>query len=255
MFNVSVPWFKKRLNNQEVSSVQQQEALTIFAQACSTNNQTQQYAWHWLKRWVQKRLYPWTSRYQSISEDLVQEGLITVWMALCQRRGYQSPPIVDTVAYYWQMVDLVEQHARNLSKKELRYWQKHALPPTDNTAPEAQWDTQVYTHAQELRSAHSLESINTEIADIHQCLSILLSTLQRQALWGQKAQWFLQQRFQLTDTLQPNMALVSSTITDHKPYQQKHIAQQLGISQQAVSGYEKRLLQYCQQVLQAYYPF
>lgn len=256
-------------------SVQQQATLNAFVQATGGSAKVQNDAWQCLRHWVQKRLYPWTHRYQSIAEDLVQEALITLWLVL-QHQPHKgkdsghynhqpSPPqaMCDAVLYYWQIVNKLEQQTRNLSKKELRYWQRHATTTvlditkgSGGGVSEMQWEAQVYAQAQGHPARNSgLEQISAEVADINQCLSVLLRALQRQAVWGEKAQWFLKTRFQLTETLQPNSVLSSSTTAEHKAYQQKYIAQQLGISQQAVSGYEKRLLQYCQQVLQAYYPF
>jgi hypothetical protein len=266
-------------------SAQQQAMLNTFVQAMHGNAKVQNNAWQCLKHWVQKRLYPWTHRYQSIAEDLVQEALITLWLALqhqpCKGNGCNNnnqlqrqvvgssahpTTVSDAVLYYWHIVNKLEQQTRNLSKKELRYWHRHApVAVPDNTkesggyatmSTEMQWEAQVYAQAQRHPARNSgLEQISVEIADINQCLSVLLKALQRQAVWGEKAHWFLKTRFQLTETLNPNVVAPVATAVEHKGYQQKQIAQQLGISQQAVSGYEKRLLQYCQQVLQAYYPF
>ncbi len=235
---------------QKQLSPQQTEALKAFCKAVdSTNPQYQNDAWQWLKKWVQKRLYPWLAQYTPIADELAQEGLITLWLAL--KKNPMAPDNTATqLAYYWQMVSALEQKARTLSQKEIRYWNKQANLNTEDPAAPA-WEEQVYFHSQQLQTNQALKVLDAEVGDVAQCITHLFNQLKKRAELGKKALWFLKKRFGLEE----EATLVPTTTNDEDPSHQKAIAQVLGISQQAVSNYEKRLLKQCKQWLLPYYPF
>lgn len=240
-------------NPQKKIVPQQAEVLQAFANAIQSNNvQQKNDAWQSLKKWVQKRLYPWLTQYSPIADELAQEGLIALWLALKSNplQASQNPSV--HLAYYWQMVSALEQKARTISQKEIRYWHKQAHFNTNNTDESSAqaWEEQVYFHSQQLQSDQALKALDAEIGDIAQCMTHLFNQLKKRASLGEKALWFLKKRFHLDDV--PSLA-ASATIEDSSF--QRTIAQELGISQQAVSHYEKRLLKQCQHWLMPYYPF
>ena len=231
---------------------QQAEVLQAFAKAAhSTNTKQQNEAWQSLKKWVQKRLYPWLTQYAPIADELAQEGLITLWLTLKSNPLQPDTNPATYLAYYWQMVSALEQKARTISQKEIRHWNKQAHFSTNADESSAQaWEEQVYFHSQQLQSDQALKALDAEIGDIAQCITHLFNQLNKRASLGEKAIWFLKKRFYLDDVL----SLAASATIEDSSFQ-RTIAQELGISQQAVSHYEKRLLKQCQHWLMPYYPF
>ena len=105
-------------NPQKKIVPQQAEVLQAFAKAThSTNAKQQNDAWQSLKKWVQKRLYPWLTQYSPIADELAQEGLITLWLTLKSNPLQPDTNPATYLAYYWQMVSAVEQKARTISQK------------------------------------------------------------------------------------------------------------------------------------------
>jgi DNA-directed RNA polymerase specialized sigma24 family protein len=240
-------------NPQKKIVPQQAEVLQAFAKAThSTNTKQQNDAWQSLKKWVQKRLYPWLTQYSPIADELAQEGLITLWLTLKNNPLQSDSNPATYLAYYWQMVSAIEQKARTISQKEIRHWHKQAHFNTNNNDESSAqaWEEQVYFHSQQLQSAPALKALDAEIGDIAQCITHLFNQLKKRASLGEKAIWFLKKRFHLDDV--PSLP-ASATIEDSSF--QRTIAQELGISQQAVSHYEKRLLKQCKRWLMPYCPF
>jgi DNA-directed RNA polymerase specialized sigma24 family protein len=238
---------------------QQAEALAAFKEA--TENQhpkTQKATWQWLKKWVQKRLYPWLNQYSPIAEDMTQEGLIALWVALQQPTSAITPSnnqdnddetTASQLAYYWQLVSALEQKARTLSQKEIRHRQKQATFSEENTL--FSWEEQLFAHSSTLQTEQALKALDAEVADVAHCITHLFNQLKKRASLGEKALWFLRKRFQLDPQQQPT----STTNDPEDRGYQAEIAETWGVSQQAVSSYEKRLLKQCRQWLLPYYPF
>ena len=241
--NVSNP-LQKKLHPQQA------EVLKTLSQAFNANSpQQKNEAWQLLKTWVQKRLYPWLTQYAPIADELVQEGLITLWLTLKNNPPQPEQTPTAHLAYYWHLVAILEQKARSISQKEIRHWNKqvHFNTPTTDTLGQA-WEEQVYFHSHQLQSDQAFKVLEVELGDIARCMAHLFNQLKKRAILGEKALWFLKKRFNLEVTS-------SQCTTSEDPSHQKTIAQTLGISQQAVSSYEKRLLKQCQQWLMPYYPF
>jgi DNA-directed RNA polymerase specialized sigma24 family protein len=229
---------------------QQVAILKAFAQATeSPSPHCQHEAWEALKKWVSRRLYPWLTQYAPIAEELAQEGLITLWLALKNNPLEPTENATIQLAYYWRMVSALEQKARSLSQKEIRHWNRYANIQCEGADTPA-WEEQVYFHSQQLQTNQALKVLDAEVGDVAQCIKQLFSQLAKRASLGEKALWFLKKRFHLEGA--PSVAGLP---TEEDASIQKSIAQTWGVSQQAVSGYEKRLLKQCQRWLMPYYPF
>jgi hypothetical protein len=236
---------------------QQAEILQAFLAVnndFNTNNKNEQ--WYFIQKWVKKRLHPWFTQYTPIADELAQEGLIALWLAIKNNPMPTELSPATYVAYYWHMVATLEQKARSVSQKEVRYWRKQAYvsTTTDGNSPQA-WEEYVYFNSQQLQSSQVINRFDAELADIAQCVKQLFAYLKTRASMGEKASWFLKKRFHLDEERHPASTTSAENGTETDPSHQKVLAQTLGISQQGVSTYEKRLLKQCQRWLMPYYPF